>query len=121
MTASRQAVGRWGEERAARYLSEQGYTLLARNLRTPYGEIDLIACRDGVTVFVEVKTRTSTTFGMPEDAVTPRKQAHLRAAVAFYLQDHPDFEGDWRIDVIAIQRLRRGQPESILHFENALA
>jgi putative endonuclease len=121
MTTSRQALGRWGEERAARYLTDLGYNLLARNLRTPYGEIDLIAWRDGITVFVEVKTRTSTTFGMPEDAVTLRKQAHLRASVEFYLQDHPDFEGDWRIDVIAIQRLRRGQLESILHFENALA
>lgn len=121
MTNARQVLGRWGEERAASYLSEQGYTLLDRNVRTSYGEIDLIVCRDGVTVFVEVKTRSSTTYGLPEEAVTARKQAHLLAAVQAYLQSHPDFEGDWRIDVVAIQRLRPDQPESIVHFVNALS
>jgi Holliday junction resolvase-like predicted endonuclease len=52
--------------------------------------------------------------------VTPRKQAHLYAAAQAYLQEHPELDGPWRIDVIAIQRPRRGQEPTIVHFEDAL-
>lgn len=132
MSKSRQTLGRWGEDLAAGYLLEQGYTILERNARTPYGEIDLVASQvillpqEGMpatcaTVFVEVKTRSSRLFGFPEEAVTPRKQAHMLAAAQAYLQAHPDLEGDWRIDVIAIERSRPGGPGVIRHFENALA
>ena len=54
-----QKVGQWGEQAAADYLSTKGYEIIARNVRTPYGEIDLIAQKDGFTIFVEVKARTS--------------------------------------------------------------
>ena len=54
-----QRVGQWGEQAAADYLSAKGYEIMARNVRTPYGEIDLIAQKDGFTIFVEVKARTS--------------------------------------------------------------
>ena len=69
-----QKVGQWGEQAAADYLSAKGYEIMARNVRTPYGEIDLIAQKDGFTIFVEVKARTSSSLGPPEIAVTPRKQ-----------------------------------------------
>ena len=74
-----QRVGKWGEQAAADFLAERGYEIVARNLRTPYGEIDLIAQKDGFTIFVEVKARTSKVFGPPEVAVTPRKQGHMLA------------------------------------------
>ena len=98
--------------------------ILARNARTAYGEIDLIARQAGVsgavTVFVEVKTRRSTAFGLPEEAVTPNKQAHLLAAAQAFLQAHPELEGDWRVDVIAVQKGAGGQEPAITHFENAV-
>jgi putative endonuclease len=122
MTTPAQRLGRWGERLAAVYLEQRGYTILAYNARTPYGELDLVARQDGVTVFVEVKTRRSTAFGLPETAITPTKQAHLLSAAQSYLQTHPDLEGDWRVDVIAICRLAAANAEpEIVHFENAFA
>ena len=137
MSHSRQSFGRWGEGLAAEYLVQHGYTILEKNARTPYGEIDLVASqaeevspaedamggrdRDYATVFVEVKTRSSGRFGLPEEAVTSRKRAHMLAAAQAYLQQHPELQGSWRIDVIAIQRYDRSQPPTILHFENAVS
>jgi len=131
MSTTRQSLGRWGETLAADYLLQHGYSIIDRNARTPYGEIDLVARqREGgvvditgekwVTVFVEVKTRASRAFGLPEESVNARKQAHLLAAAQAYLQQHPELEGDWRIDVIAIQRYHPNQTPAIRHFENAL-
>lgn len=113
-----QRIGRWGEQAAAEHLSGKGYEVIAHNVRTPpYGEIDLIAQKDDVTVFVEVKARTSKAFGPPEVAVTPRKQEHMLACAWSYAQqnqiDH------WQIDVIAVERVA-GKTE-IVHFENAIS
>ena len=111
-----QKVGQWGEQAAVDYLTAKGYEIVARNVRTPYGEIDLIAQKDSFTIFVEVKARTSKSFGPPEVAVTPRKQQHMLACAEYYTQqneiDH------WQIDVIAVERAD-GKVE-IVHFENAI-
>jgi putative endonuclease len=130
LSQSRQELGRWGEAHAAEYLVDQGYTIVARNERTPYGEIDLVAQKvygptaeshesQEMLVFVEVKTRTSQSFGYPEEAVTPRKQINLISAAQHYLQEHPDLDLDWRIDVISIERYPDRAP-IIHHFDNAL-
>ena len=117
MSTHRQKVGNWGESVTASYLGERGYDLVARNVRTPYGEIDIIAEKEGFTVFVEVKTRTSASLGPPEISVTPRKQEHMRAAAEHYAQqneiDH------WQIDVIAVEG-KPGTKPAITHFENAI-
>lgn len=119
-------LGRWGEDKAADYLIEQGYSIITRNERTPYGEIDLIAQHspdripdETTLVFVEVKTRSSRTFGYPEESITSRKQEHLTSAAQYFMQEHPQLEVDWRIDVISIERSQDGRP-LIQHFENAL-
>jgi putative endonuclease len=112
-------LGRQGEETAARYLQTKGYCILERNVRTPHGEIDLIARKGEVLVFVEVKMRTSEQFGYPEEAVTPRKQAHLLAAAEAYLAQHPESDETWQFDVVAILR----HPNATLqieHFENVI-
>jgi putative endonuclease len=122
MKTTRQKLGRWGEDLAADYLATKGYTIVDRNARTPYGEIDLVAQRedegDCVTIFVEVKTRSSTAFGLPEEAVNRRKQEHMLNSALHYLQEHPERGQHWRCDVIAIQRVRGGTPQITL-FENA--
>jgi putative endonuclease len=116
--AHNQTIGRWGEEAAAQYLQERGYELLDKNARTPYGEIDLVARYDGVAVFVEVKARTSRRLGLPEEAVTPRKQAHMRAAAEHYAAEHEiDF---WQVDVLAVEGIP-GKLLTIEHFENVLS
>ncbi len=116
----KQRIGRWGEQLAADYLVRKGFAIVERNLRTPFGEIDLVARMAGLTIFVEVKTRTSLSFGLPEEAITPKKKAHMQAAAEAYIQDHPDLRWDWRVDVISIYRKPNSAPE-ILHFENALS
>jgi putative endonuclease len=128
MSKARQALGKWGESMAAEYLTAKGYEILGRNLRTPYGEIDLIARLAGksssdrdILAFVEVKARATPTFGYPEEAVNLRKRLHLLASAQHYMQAHPELDGDWRIDVIAIQRLLPGNPPAITHFENAVS
>lgn len=114
-------MGKWGEALAADYLIARGCQIVGRNIRTPYGEIDLLAIDGDQTVFVEVKTRTTGTFGAPEVSVTPRKQAHMQAAAEAYLVDHPEMETSWRIDVIAIYG-RPGDPApEIVCFENAIS
>ncbi len=126
----KQVLGSWGERQAAEYLQLKGYTILARNQRTPHGELDLIAIQpassehhNGTLVFIEVRTRASTILGAPELSVTVTKQDHIRQSVAYYLQINPEqAQGlDWRIDVIAIRRLDRRAPAEITHFENAFA
>lgn len=117
MSHHRQRIGQWGEGVAAEYLEEHGYVIVARNVRTPYGEIDIVAEKESFISLVEVKTRTSSSFGPPEIAVTPRKQEHMLAAAEYYAQEH---EIDhWQIDVIAVEG-RPGKKPVFTHFENAI-
>lgn len=115
----RKRIGAAGEELAADYLSQKGYRILDRNVRTPYGEIDLIAGMDGVTVFVEVKTRTGDSFGLPEESVTRAKLAHLADSIRHYWAERGD-EGEWRADVIAIRWDRILKEAQVEHFEDVL-
>lgn len=119
MSKRKKYFGAWGEQTASQYLEGKGYIILARNVRTEYGEIDLVAKQQGEIIFVEVKTRNSAEFGFPEEAVTELKQQHLLDAAESFLQSHPELNGDWRIDVISIERTE-GKPLKIVHFENAL-
>ncbi|HEY57677.1 MAG TPA: YraN family protein [Anaerolineae bacterium] len=115
-----QRRGRWGEKVAARYLAARGYRILARNVRTPYGELDLIAQQGDEVVFVEVKTRTSLAFGWPEEGVTGRKLRHLAAAAQAWLGDHPNVGAVWRVDVIAVLVQPGRETVQIRHYEDVL-
>jgi len=125
MTKKRQELGRWGETKAAEYLQERGYTILERNLYTQYGELDIIARQivdnTQITTFVEVKTRTTTTFGYPEESISRLKREHILASAMAYLQDHPDLGDAWQVDIIAIQRLNAMGNPDIRHFENVFS
>ncbi len=120
MTDPRQVFGRWAEGLAARYLERRGYEILARNVRTAYGEIDLVAREADEIVFVEVKARRTEAFGWPEAAVGAGKRARLMAACRAYLQSHPEPVGGSRIDVIAIVQSRPGADPGLVHFEDAI-
>ena len=112
-----QRIGKWGEETAVEYLTEHGYEIVSRNVRTPYGEIDIIAKQTDITIFIEVKTRTSKKMGLPEESITPRKREHMLATADHYAAEH---EIDhWQIDVISIEG-KPGLKPSITYFENAI-
>ena len=113
-----QKIGRWGEQIAAEYMQKQGYELVDRNVRTPYGEIDLILKRGEIIIFVEVKTRTSAGFGYPEDAITPRKQQHMFDCAEHYAQENK--LEHWQIDAISVEGKPNGREPKITHFEDVL-
>jgi putative endonuclease len=120
MRTKNQVLGQWGEDIAVGYLQDIAYKILARNYRTRHGEIDIVAEKEGALIFVEVKLRSSADFGFPEDAVTPRKQAHLLQAAEMYFADHLDSPETWQFDIIAITR-HPGPTPVIEHFENVIA
>lgn len=95
-------LGRKGEDLAAKYLTKKGMTLLKRNVRTRYGEIDLILQEDQLVVFVEVKARSSDGFGGPLGAITQEKKKKISRAAASYLSDKKWQDRPARFDVVAI-------------------
>lgn len=99
---AKDAVGKYGEDLAARHFVGAGLTVLARNWRCEVGEIDIVA-RDGdVLVIAEVKTRTSTAYGSPAEAVTRQKAAKLRELALMWLREHPWGGGGVRFDVVSV-------------------
>jgi len=102
LTEARLTLGAWGEDRAADYLCQQGMKIIERNFRTPVGEIDIIAGNRKFLVFVEVKTRRSTAFGTPQEAVGARKQRQIIRTAHWYLQNNKNLRFQPRFDVIAI-------------------
>ena len=81
------AEGMQGEAMVARYLRENGYRLAAHGFHCRFGEIDLIARKDGVLCFVEVKTRTNVDMALPREYVTAQKQNRLRKTAMMYLSE----------------------------------
>lgn len=113
-----QTIGHWGEETATLYLTERGYEIITRNARTPYGEIDIVARQNGITIFVEVKTLTSSKNFFPEQNVTARKREHMLACAEHYAAENNI--DHWQIDVIAVEG-KQGLVPKITHFENAIS
>ena len=120
MASRNKILGERGETAAADRLREMGYEILDRNVRTPFGELDLIAAQKETTVFVEVKTRRSRTHGLPEEAVTARKKNRLLESAQYYLQQRGLLETPWRIDVVAVEYGPAGTLRRIEVFENAV-
>ena len=105
---AKDAVGRYGENVATRYVQDAGWRVLDRNWRGPDGELDIVALDGTALVTVEVKTRRSVEFGYPAEAVTPRKAARLRRLTAQWVAAHDVRPRSIRIDVIAVLVQRRG-------------
>jgi putative endonuclease len=100
--AAKDELGRRGEAIAARYLVDAGMRVVERNWRCPQGEIDIIARDADELVFVEVKTRSSTAFGHPLEAITSRKLARLRRLATAWCAEHPGPHDRVRIDAVAV-------------------
>jgi len=104
MTQARRRLGAEGESLAASHLEREGYRILARNVRCDGVEIDLVAGRGRLRVFVEVKTRSHRGAGAPEEAVDARKQARLARGAVAWLHAHGRPGLRARFDVIAVER-----------------
>lgn len=114
MNNARIAVGRHGENVAARFLTESGYEVIERNWRGVRGELDIIALDGDEIVVVEVKTRRGTGYGHPAEAVTPEKIARLRRLAGQWLSEHTTRAASVRIDVLAVVLARSG-PAQVEH------
>jgi putative endonuclease len=115
---AKDALGRYGEDVAARHLQSEGFVVLDRNWRCDVGEIDIVA-RDGDTLVVcEVKTRSGTGFGSPLEAVTTTKAARLRRLAACWLGSHDVHPRQIRIDVVGVLS-GRGAP-TVEHVRGAI-
>jgi putative endonuclease len=110
-------IGAWGEQAAADFLTERGYRILRRNVRTPHGEIDIVAEYQDITIFVEVKTRTSAAMGRPEESITARKRTHMLEAAAYYAAEQSI--DHWQVDAVSVEGAP-GRPTVVTHFENAV-
>lgn len=109
MSDSRKELGQKGEKAAQMFLVERGYEILETNWKCSYGEVDIIA-RDGdVLVFCEVKTRRTTTAGIPEEAVTRQKRARYIKMARLYVNRNNVSHKSIRFDVIGIYALNETQ------------
>ena len=111
-------LGSWGEDHAQKWLEARGFEFVARNVSTEYGEIDLVMRKENRLHFVEVKTRRTKRYGNPEDAITGTKLTHMVDSAQRFLQQHPEYEGDWQMDVLAIFVPSKSEAVEIRWFEN---
>jgi putative endonuclease len=127
-SGARIALGRYGEDVAARHLIDAGLIVLARNWRCREGEVDIVATEGDVLVMCEVKTRRGVGFGTPLDAVTPVKAARLRRLAVRWLSDRRSATAgtgdelarfaEIRFDVVSVLRPLSG-PAVVEHLRGA--
>ena len=107
---AKDALGRYGEDVASRYLAEVGLVVLERNWRCAAGEIDIVARDGNALVVCEVKTRRDDAFGGPYAGITPAKLARLRRLAADYVHSRGLSVPELRVDVVAVWASGRGAP-----------
>lgn len=111
-------IGRKGEQLALKFLKSRNYEILEQNFRVKQGEIDIIAEYGQKVVFIEVKTRTGTTYGLPQESVTKQKLQRLKKLARIYMSKHDYQNKCFRIDIISIQLRKSGEVAQIDHIEN---
>jgi|SRR5690554_1224798 len=114
--AEHNKVGKKGEEIALVYLREKGYKILVTNWLYRKAELDIVAIHNNFLVVAEVKTRTSTVFETPKEAVTLKKQKHIIRAADAYIQEH-DIHLECRFDIVSV--LIQNNTVEIEHIEDA--
>jgi len=115
----RREVGALGEKVAREYLEGLGFSIRETNFRLREGEVDIIAEKDDFLIFIEVRTRSSSSFGTPEESVTPSKIEKLIALAQTYIETHEDLPSSWRIDVVAVELTPKGKVSRVELIENA--
>lgn len=119
MSFKRIALGKRGEEIAEKFLRNKGYDVIERNYRCSIGEIDIICINDNKLVFVEVRSRSTNNYGLPEESINFTKKKKIRAVALHFLQSQNRLIKEIQFDVIAIRFSKEGAIESLEHYENA--
>lgn len=115
---AKDGLGQYGERVAVRRLVDDGYEILDRNWRCADGELDVVARREGVIAFVEVKTRRSNDFGEPAEAVGPRKQQKMRELAAIWFRERGVERGQMSFDVVEVRHAEKGAA-AVTHLREA--
>ena len=115
----RKALGELGEKMAREYLKKKGYHILETNFRCREGEIDIVAQDKDYLVFVEVRTRTGSDFGTPEESLTVAKKDRLVSLALAYLQTHRGLPSLFRFDVVAVELDQKGRVSRLELIQNA--
>lgn len=102
MSNKRINLGRKGEDISVKFLKKQGYKIIERNYRCSLGEIDIVAKDKNILCFVEVKTRKTEEYGLPEEAIDGRKQKKLAKVALTYLKEKKIYKQDLRFDVVSV-------------------
>lgn len=103
INGEKRRLGFFGERKAAAYLKKQGYEILERNFRCPFGEVDIIAGKGDVTAFIEVKTRTNDLYGAPNEAVDNKRKQRYKNCARYYFANR-EIDCTVRFDVIEVTK-----------------
>lgn len=115
MKQTNKVIGRLTETMAANYLAQHGFEIIEQNFSNKYGEIDIIAKEKDTLVFVEVKAKTGTDYGLPEEMVTPTKLSKVKRMASLYIQNQ---QIPCRIDVVAIVLAKDQTINRLTHYRN---
>lgn len=110
-------IGKQGEDMAVELLKDNGYQILDQNNSTKWGELDVIATKENILIFVEVKLKTSEDFGTPEEMISKNKLIQVKRTAEMYLLNNPDIAKKYdryQIDAICIVK----DTGRITHYEN---
>ena len=114
--------GKLGEELAARALKKSGYHIIDTNYRCRYGEIDIVARKKDCLIFIEVRSKTGSSFGSPEESVTTAKKRKIMTTALDYIANHENLPPDWRIDFVAVEFDASGKNSTRIEIiENAIS
>ncbi|MBN2573460.1 MAG: YraN family protein [Deltaproteobacteria bacterium] len=119
--SKRLALGQRAESLAARHLEDLGFAILARNWRRPEGELDLVVTKEGLCVFVEVRSRTGSERGHPLETVDARKRARVRRAARLFIDEERPTAAVFRFDVVGVTFALDDSPPEMVHVEDAFA
>ena len=120
MPSPRSRLGSLGERLARQHLIKLGCRILDTNYRSQWGEVDVVARLQDTILFVEVKTRRTSSFGVPEESITSAKAEKLIATAETYLEEHDLSDSHWRIDLISVEMDRTGRVLPLRHLRNAV-
>ena len=111
-------IGNFGQQIAGQFLLARNYTIKQENYYSRFGEIDIIAEKNNQLVFIEVKTRLSDQFGLPEEAFDQSKRARLEQTIAHYLAEQSVNHDNWRLDCLAVEIDKQQKIARIRHHKN---
>lgn len=121
LKGDRKKLGAAGEAEAARMLRKSGHRVVAKNYRCAAGEIDIVARKKKLIIFVEVKTRATGAHASPVDAVDKTKQRHIISSAKYYLREKKLFDVEYRYDVVSVVWGGGPRPERVEHHEGAFS